>query len=73
MNKEDFKAAARLEPNNREARQKLADVEKALRPKKGQDDYNVRAVRDALRVFVVTWLGMKGWDAVARRFQDSKE
>ncbi|KAG9251409.1 uncharacterized protein F5Z01DRAFT_279646 [Emericellopsis atlantica] len=48
-------------------------VEKALRPKKGKDDYNVRAVRDALRVFVVTWLGMKGWDAVSKRFQDSKE
>lgn len=29
--KEDFKAAAKLEPNNREARQKLADVEKALK------------------------------------------
>lgn len=42
-------------------------VEKALQPPKGGDDYNVRTVRHALRVFVMTFLGMKGWDIVAKR------
>ncbi|KAM0556979.1 hypothetical protein ACHAPJ_005658 [Fusarium lateritium] len=42
-------------------------VEKALQPPKGGDDYNARTVRHALRVFVMTFLGMKGWDAVAKR------
>ncbi|WAO86407.1 Hypothetical protein NCS54_00368000 [Fusarium falciforme] len=44
-------------------------VEKALQPPKGSDDYNVRAVRHALRVFVGTFLGMKGWDVVAKRMK----
>ncbi|EGU84639.1 hypothetical protein FOXB_04827 [Fusarium oxysporum f. sp. conglutinans Fo5176] len=35
-------------------------VEKALQPPKGGDDYNARTVRHALRVFVMTFLGMKG-------------
>ena len=30
-------------------------------------DFNARAVRHALRVFVVTWMGMKGWEAVAKK------
>ncbi|WXC58671.1 hypothetical protein SNK03_004572 [Fusarium graminearum] len=42
-------------------------VEKALKPPKGGDDYNARTIRHALRVFVMTFLGMKGWDAVAKR------
>ncbi|KAM0212724.1 hypothetical protein ACHAPQ_002545 [Fusarium lateritium] len=42
-------------------------VEKALQPPKGGDDYNARTVRHALRVFVMTFLGMKGWDVVAKR------
>ncbi|VZH99894.1 unnamed protein product [Fusarium fujikuroi] len=42
-------------------------VEKALQPPKGGDDYNARTVRHALRVFVMTFLGMKGWDIVAKR------
>ncbi|KAJ3517496.1 hypothetical protein NM208_g14695 [Fusarium decemcellulare] len=46
-------------------------VEKTLQPPKGGDDYNARTVRHALRVFVTTWLGMKGWDVVAKRM--SKE
>lgn len=49
-----------------------ASVDKALRPKKGGDDYNARAVRHALRVFAVTWLGMKGWEAVARRMKNKE-
>lgn len=48
-------------------------VDKALQPEKGKDDYNARAVRHALRVFVTTWLGMKGWDAVAKRMGREKE
>lgn len=44
-------------------------VEKALQPPKGSDDYNARTVRHALRVFVGTWLGMKGWDVVAKRMK----
>lgn len=47
-------------------------VEKAIQPEKGRDDYNARAVRHALRVFVTTWLGMKGWDAVAKRMGDKE-
>ncbi|KAI1039395.1 hypothetical protein LB505_002707 [Fusarium chuoi] len=42
-------------------------IEKALQPPKGGDDYNARTVRHALRVFVMTFLGMKGWDIVAKR------
>ncbi|KAM5346384.1 hypothetical protein ACJ41O_009389 [Fusarium nematophilum] len=42
-------------------------VEKAFQPPKGADDYNARTVRHALRVFVTTYLGMKGWDVVAKR------
>ncbi|KAF4434783.1 hypothetical protein FACUT_7686 [Fusarium acutatum] len=42
-------------------------VERALQPPKGGDDYNARTVRHALRVFVMTFLGMKGWDIVAKR------
>lgn len=49
-----------------------ANVEKALQPKKGRDDYNARAVRHALRVFSLTWLGMKGWEAVERRMRNKE-
>ena len=49
-----------------------ASVEKALQPKKGRDDYMARNVRHALRVFSITWLGMKGWEAIERRMS-SKE
>ncbi|OAQ73591.1 hypothetical protein VFPPC_01271 [Pochonia chlamydosporia 170] len=45
-----------------------ASVDKALQPqKKGGDDYNAKAVRHALRVFVATMVGMKGWEAISRR------
>ncbi|KFH45400.1 hypothetical protein ACRE_037580 [Hapsidospora chrysogenum ATCC 11550] len=47
-------------------------VDKALRPRKGRDDYNARAVRHALRVFAATWLGMKGWDTVERRMKNKE-
>lgn len=48
-------------------------VERALQPaKKGADDYNAKAVRHALRVFVATWLGMNGWDAVMKRFRHTE-
>lgn len=49
-----------------------ASVDKALQPKKGPDDFNAKAVRHALRVFSITWLGMKGWEAIERRLS-SKE
>lgn len=49
-----------------------SSVDKALQPKKGGDDYNARAVRHALRVFVATFLGMKGWGAVAKRMGDKE-
>ena len=49
-----------------------ASVDKALRPKKGKDDYNAKAVRHALRVFAVTWLGMKGWEVVERRVKNKE-
>lgn len=49
-----------------------ASVDKALRPKKGKDDYNAKAVRHALRVFAITWLGMKGWEAVERRMKNKE-
>lgn len=49
-----------------------ANVEKALQPKKGRDDYNARAVRHALRVFSLTWLGMKGWEAIERRMSNKE-
>lgn len=32
------------------------------------DDYNARAIRHALRVFVATGAGMKAWEAVSARF-----
>ncbi|KAK2591162.1 hypothetical protein QQS21_011156 [Conoideocrella luteorostrata] len=45
-----------------------ASVDKALQPqKKGGDDYNATAVRHALRVFIATIVGMKGWEAISRR------
>lgn len=47
-------------------------VDRALRPRKGRDDYNARAVRHALRVFAATWLGMKGWDTVERRMKNKE-
>lgn len=49
-----------------------ASVDKALRPSKGGDDFNARAVRHSLRVFAATWLGMKGWEVMARKVK-SKE
>ncbi|KAG5974978.1 hypothetical protein E4U55_007917, partial [Claviceps digitariae] len=55
-----------------------ASVDKALQPqqeqhrKGGGDDYNARAVRHALRVFVATMAGMKGWEAVGRRLGGGK-
>lgn len=45
-----------------------SSVEKALQPRKGGDDYNAKAVRHSLRVFTATWIGMKAWDAIMRRF-----
>lgn len=45
-------------------------VDKAVRPKQGRDDFNVRAVRHALRVFAATWIGMKSWESVAKRLQN---
>lgn len=54
----------------RKATPSPAAVEKALQPKDnsaGADDYNVKTIRHALRVFVTTWVGMKGWDVVLRR------
>lgn len=51
-----------------------ASVDRALQPRKGGgDDYNAKAVRHALRVFAATWVGMKGWEAVARRVAGDKE
>ncbi|RDA90905.1 hypothetical protein CP533_4439 [Ophiocordyceps camponoti-saundersi (nom. inval.)] len=59
-----------------------ASVERALAPRRGGggsgspavDDYNAQAVRHALRVFVTTWLGLKGWEAVVKRMgSGSKE
>ncbi|KAK9441071.1 uncharacterized protein G6M90_00g040660 [Metarhizium brunneum] len=49
-----------------------ASVDKALQPqRKGGDDYNAAAVRHALRVFVATMVGMKGWEAISRRMDPS--
>ena len=56
----------------RRATPSVSSVEKALQPEKGRDDYNARAVRHALRVFVTTWLGMKGWDAISKRMGDKE-
>lgn len=39
----------------------------------GHDDFNAKAVRHALRVFVATWVGMKGWEAVTKRMSGDKE
>ncbi|KND90500.1 hypothetical protein TOPH_04680 [Tolypocladium ophioglossoides CBS 100239] len=50
-----------------------ASVDKALQARRGGDDYNVKAVRHALRVFAATWAGMKGWEAVARRMAGDKD
>ncbi|KAH7157398.1 hypothetical protein B0J13DRAFT_671221 [Dactylonectria estremocensis] len=47
-----------------------ARVEKALQPPKGGDDYNARTIRHALRVFVGTFLGMKGLDVIQKRIGD---
>ena len=38
-----------------------------LGPAADGDDFNIKAVRHALRVFVVGVLGLKGWDMVSRR------
>lgn len=37
------------------------------------DDYNARAIRHALRVFVATGAGMKAWEAVSARFMGGKK
>lgn len=42
-------------------------VDKALRPATPGGDFNARTVRHALRVFAATWVGMKGWEVLARR------
>ncbi|TWU76086.1 hypothetical protein ED733_007635 [Metarhizium rileyi] len=47
-----------------------ASVDRALQPQSQGDDYNARAVRHALRVFVATMVGMKGWEAVSRRLDN---
>lgn len=47
-------------------------VDKALRPKKGRDDYNAKTIRHALRMFAATFVGMKGWEAVSKRFSDKE-
>ncbi|ODA81599.1 hypothetical protein RJ55_00099 [Drechmeria coniospora] len=39
----------------------------------GGDEYTAKAVRHALRVFAVTWVGMKGWEAIARRMAGDKD
>lgn len=31
------------------------------------DDFNARAIRHALRVFVVGVLGLKGWEVISRK------
>lgn len=62
-------------------------VDKALQPRdsgsgkkgsgssnsSGTDDYNARAVRHSLRVFAVTWFGMKGWEAISRRLRQREK
>ncbi|KHO01580.1 uncharacterized protein MAM_00581 [Metarhizium album ARSEF 1941] len=51
-----------------------ASVDRALQPQRdGGDDYNARAVRHALRVFVATMVGVKGWKAVCRRVDKSHD
>lgn len=49
-----------------------SQIEKAMQPSKGKDDYNAKTVRHALRVFVTTYLGMKGWDIIAKRMSDKE-
>ncbi|KAJ6779908.1 hypothetical protein PWT90_07823 [Aphanocladium album] len=46
-----------------------AAVEQALTPTKtsASSDYNAKAVRHALRVFAATWVGMKGYEFVAKK------
>jgi hypothetical protein len=46
-----------------------AAVEKALHPKDASPsgEYNAKAVRHALRVFAVTWTGMKGYEFVLKK------
>lgn len=58
--------------NLRRAAPSPASVEKTLRPAKGGDDFNARAVRHALRVFAVTWMGVKGWDTISRRISNKE-
>lgn len=45
---------------------------KAVAGPVGGDDFNVRAVRHALRVFVATAVGMKGWGWVSARIMGGK-
>ena len=47
-----------------------AAAEKVLQPNPKGDDYNVKAVRHAIRVFATTFVGMKGWEMVLRRMGD---
>ena len=46
-----------------------AAVEKALAPTPASaaSDYNAKAVRHALRVFVTSWVGMKGYEFVSKK------
>ncbi|PHH70154.1 hypothetical protein CDD82_7301 [Ophiocordyceps australis] len=39
----------------------------------GHHDYNARAVRHALRVLVVTWLGSKAWQGVTGRLRAGRD
>ncbi|KAH7311697.1 hypothetical protein B0I35DRAFT_70664 [Stachybotrys elegans] len=47
-------------------------VDKAMAAPKGGDDYTTRAVRHALRVFASTYLGVKGFEAVAKRVRENE-
>jgi len=43
------------------------DEKKAAPTRRRGDDFNARTVRHALRVFAATWIGMKGWEAIAKK------
>lgn len=51
-----------------------AAVEKSLAPTdaSASSDYNAKAVRHALRVFVTTWAGMKGYEFVSKKISKAR-
>ncbi|KAL5942515.1 hypothetical protein ACKVV1_007218 [Pyricularia oryzae] len=70
------KTTARVEGGSRKGEVRGADKNKpekgAVDPLAPVNDYNVRAVRHSIRVFVATSIAMKAWGMIAKRLMGAK-